>query len=243
MPLKIDVYSVMRNEIKILPYFLRHYGSFANRILVWEDQSNDGTREMLEAHPKVTILPCNIGILDDCLFSRSLFPQYEQLSRGKADWVMIADADEFIYHPNIMGKLEELGKEGVKKILCDGFSMYSTSFPTTEGQLYEEVKMGWPDKWSRKTTVFQPDVHLRWSQGRHWTISSRSIPNTMGTGFRILHYRHLGEEYFVERNKKNATAMKVEYDRNKRNNLPDGTRGNGHEWMERNIPNLKNVVD
>jgi hypothetical protein len=31
---------------------------------------------------------------------------------------------------------------------------------------------------------------------------------------------------------------------NRRGNMPDGTRGNGHEWMKRKgIPSLKNVVN
>jgi len=39
------------------PVLLRHYETVAERIFVWDDQSDDGTTEMLKAHPLVTLLP------------------------------------------------------------------------------------------------------------------------------------------------------------------------------------------
>ncbi len=148
MSVKVDVYSIMRNEIKILPYFLRHYETFADRIFVWDDGSDDGTREILDAHPKVNVLPLNLGRADDVYFVNHLWPQYKEISRGYADWVMCVDADEFIYHPNLMEKLEELGSKGVKRICCRGFTMYHPKFPTTTGQIYDEIKFDFSPEFS-----------------------------------------------------------------------------------------------
>src|SRR5512146_347163 len=165
MHLKIDVYSIMRNEIKILPYFLRHYETFAERIFVWDDHSTDGTREILEAHPKVTILPLNMDGADDVYYVRYLWPQYEEISRGYADWVLCVDADEFAYHPNIMQRLNELTARGDKRVRLEGYTVYHPVFPTTTGQIYDEIKVGWPDMWSRKTVLFTPDMHMTWKPG------------------------------------------------------------------------------
>ena len=48
--MRIDVYTILRNERIILPYFLRHYGSFADCLVVYDDRSDDGSRELLDKY-------------------------------------------------------------------------------------------------------------------------------------------------------------------------------------------------
>lgn len=38
--MKIDVFSIMRNEEDLLPYFLRHYETFADRIFIFDSKDN-----------------------------------------------------------------------------------------------------------------------------------------------------------------------------------------------------------
>jgi hypothetical protein len=121
--------------------------------------------------------------------------------------------------------------------------MYHPEFPSTTGQIYEEVKLGWPDKWSKKTTVFNPDTHIRWAPGRHYVIAGRRIPTEFDTGINILHFRYLGKEYFLERNEKNCVGYHSKFNPNAKHNLPDGSRGVHWVWYESNIPKLTNVVD
>ncbi len=243
MPLKIDVYSIMRNEIKILPYFLRHYETFADRIFVWDDGSDDGTREMLEAHPKVKILPLSLGRVDDVYFVECLWPQYRKISRGYADWVLCVDADEFIYYPNIVEKLKELGVNGIKKIRCCGFTMYHPTFPTTDGQIYDEVKTGVKDLWSTKTVVFNPDVKMSWGEGRHKCSPTRYVETSYTTGINLLHFRYLGWEYFLERTKRNYAYTNIVFDEKRKCPLPDGSWGIPYEWYEKQKDKLIRVVE
>lgn len=245
MSLKVDVYSIMRNEIKILPYFLRHYETFADRIFVWDDGSNDGTLEMLKSHPKVKVLPLNLGRIDDDYFVNKLWPQYETISRGNADWVMCIDADEFIYHPNILNKLEELGKEGIKRVLCHGFTMYHPTFPTTSGQIYDEVKLGVKDKWSTKHVLFTPDIRIRWSRGRHRlrTDHPPNIVTILDIGIHILHFRYLGWEYYMERTKRNLAYDNVEFFMERVGPMPDGSATAPYAWFEKNKGSFVKVVE
>jgi glycosyltransferase involved in cell wall biosynthesis len=232
--MKIDVYSIMRDEIAILPYFLRHYETFADRIFVWDDGSDDGTREILEAHPKVKLLPCNMDGADDVYYVKYLWNQYEEISRGHADWVICVDADEFVYHPDIIQRINELTKRGDKRVRLDGYTMYHPIFPITTGQIYDEIKVGWPDMWSRKTVLFTPDMHMTWKPGRHNCVSNRHVPTIMDSGINLLHFRYLGPEYFLERNRKNCGSMKVAFKEGQRHNLPDGSRGIPYVWYEEN---------
>ncbi len=241
--MKIDVYSIMRNEIKMLPYFLRHYETFADRIFVWDDGSDDGTREFLELHPKVKIIPISLGRADDTYFVLHLWPQYKEISRGYADWVMCVDADEFIYHPNVVKRLEEFGSKGVKRIQCRGFTMCHSLFPTTEGQIYDEVRFGVEDRWSTKTVVFTPDIEMRWNEGRHKCNYLRNVETAYNTEIYLLHFRYFGWDYYLERTKKNFSYTNVEFDMERKGSMPDGTKCAPYEWYENHKNNLLRVVE
>lgn len=197
--MKVDVYSITYNDVKLLPYFLRHYESFANRIFVWDDGSDDGTREMLDSDPKVEVLPHNLGMCDDLYFVQYLWPQYVK-SRGYADWVICAESDEFVYHPNILEKLEELKSKGINKVCCQGFSMYHPEFPKTEGQIYEEAMFGSYEAKFSKTILFDPNIEIKWTVGRHHCSGERFA--AFDTGIVILHYRLLGHDYYIEKARK-----------------------------------------
>ena len=208
--MKVDVYSVMRNEVKMVPYFLRHYETFADRIFVWDHRSDDGTREVLEAHPKVTVTTLDLERPDDGYFVNKLYSQYRN-SRGYADWAICVDGDEFVYHSDMLHKLEELKEKGVGKVRCEGFVMYHPVFPTTEGQIYDEVKMGMrDDQISTKVTIVDPEIELKWTHGRHHC--SRERLAATDTGILLLHFRLMGYDYYHEKSCKNegfATSQRV----------------------------------
>jgi glycosyltransferase involved in cell wall biosynthesis len=201
---KVDVYTITYNEGKLLPYFLRHYESFADRIFAWDDGSDDGTREILDAHPKVKVLPHHLGKIDDIYFVQKLWPQYMQ-SRGYADFVICAESDEFVYHPNMLGKLEELQSEGIQKVCCKGFQMHHDKFPDTDGQIYDEAKFGSYDPKLSKTILFDPNVSMKWTAGRHHC--AREKFSVYNTGISLLHYRLLGYDFYIQKMKKRLNRV------------------------------------
>lgn len=247
--MKVDVYSVMYNEQEILPYWLRHYETFADRIFVWEDDSTDATREILSKHTKVILLPMEKHGDDDVYWITTLFPQYEIYSRGQADWVIIADADEFVYHPRILERLQEEQDKGTKMIQCSGFTMISETFPCGDGQIYDEVKMGITDRGESKWTIHSPDLYIRYHKGRH----GRPIRNGRGYAHRasdikLLHYRYLGEKYYEERDMKNRDRLEFSfheghvYSRSWRHQMPDGSRAAPLDWYNEHKKDAIEVV-
>lgn len=245
--MKVDVYSIMHNEAPILPYFLRHYDTIADRIFVYEDQSTDGTREMLQAHPKVTLLHVEKPGVDDAYWVNELWPIYKVLSRGQADWAIFVDADEFIFHPTLRSLLAERRTEGLQFLRAKGYAMLSDHFPTTTGQIYEELSKGVYDKPSSKWVIIDPAIHILFTAGRH--RGPREItPGTrmqVNTGIKLLHYRYLGHDYFVQRVLRNQ--QRHCYDRIRRrtqriHNLPDGTRGPLIQWYDEHLAVAEDVV-
>lgn len=246
----IDLYSVMNNEEVLLPYWLRHYERIADRIFVWDDQSTDNTRAMLLAHPKVTILPLEkFGDYDE-YWVTEVFPQYEQHSPGVADWVIVADGDEFIYHPDLRGVLEVERFKGTQLIYCLGYTMIAEALPKGNGQIYDEIKNGIPDKLESKWTIHSPDIRMRFKKGRHSgpREGGNSVTNAE-TGIKLFHYRYLGVEYFEQRDRRNAERLELvvnlglKYDPKKVRTMPDRSHGVGLDWYAKHKGKAVNVVD
>lgn len=248
--MKIDVYVMIHNEEFMLPYFLRHYGKYADRIFAFEDQSTDRSREILEAEPKVTILEVWEHGINEPHWINDLWPKYEHYSRGVADWVIQVDCDEFVYHPDLIGLLQREREKGVQVLTTEGYTMVANGIPTTDGQIYEEFKMGLPDRLSGKSCVFDPMIYLRFAPGRHSIkgLTDYTLRN-YHSGLKLLHYRYLGEEYFEERDRRNhargilVSGKNTPYSRDIRHMQPDRTRGVRLDWFAQHKSEAENVVD
>ena len=182
----------MRNEEALLPYFLRHYSTFADTIFIIDDKSTDKTVKIAKANKKVRLL--------DYKFTKDSYVEeertacseelYKKYSQGKADWVMCVDGDEFIYHQNLIAVLKEQQRRGAKVIKPSGYIMYSEGFPTTKGQIYKECFMGLRSQLYDKAVIFDPSIDVKFSSGRHEVYLPDGIDRARAKVL-LLHYRYL----------------------------------------------------
>lgn len=187
----------------MIGYWLRHYEQFAERIIVYDDRSDDGTIQILDAHPKVVRLVAPSHI-DDEYFARIFSTQPAALSSA-ADWVMCVDADEFVHHPDLVAVLRAAKTAGIGVLETTGYQMLADSFPTTKGQIYEEVTEGVADDMQSKPVVFQPSCPIRFVPGRHSAETNGA--RRADVGIKLLHYRFLGRDYAFNRHKRNSDRL------------------------------------
>ncbi len=246
--MKVWIFSAIRDEVYMVNFFLRHYEKFADEIHVFDDGSTDGTLEILRAHPKVTVHPINMGGLDEAKMLALAYENYP-MARGKADYVMWVDMDEFIYHPRMIEALEYHAAFGCEVIRPLGFNMMG-AVPVDDGhsQIWELLRTGIRAEVYSKPVVFNPAITIRWSHGKH-KLESRVLspilqpdPN-FPSPFRLklLHYRYLTEEYTRQRSarqfersvsKGSAWGCSPEY---------QGEHSPG--WVTRSLPYIYDVVD
>lgn len=198
----IWLYCICRNEAPIAPYFLRHYAPWVNRMIFYDDQSDDGTREIIKGYDNAELRDWHGShCIEDNEFTAFHNEQWKE-ARGKADWVMALDADEFLYHPNILEVLERYLKEGVEVPQVEGYTMIARKFPNTSGQIYDQIKTGVRDGCWDKKAVFR--VHIHYTIGRHGLDFAQFNPKSSATcELKLLHYRCLGMDYLRRRHARN----------------------------------------
>lgn len=200
--LTIWLYCICRNEIRILPYFLRHYCAWVDKLIFYDDQSDDGTRELIQRIDRCELRnwPGRPGIVDHD-FLHFAHEQWKE-ARCHADWVIWVDADEFLYHPDMLNLLKGYLDSGVQVPQIRGYTMFSRKFPTTPGQIYDEVRTGVIDDVWNKPSIFREIAD--WTVGRHGWDYTKSTPRGSPTvEIKLLHYRGLGMEYVRWRHARN----------------------------------------
>ena len=164
--MKIWAYVTVWNEERMLPYYLRHYSQFCERIIVLDNESTDGTVGICEEWPIVEVRTYSTEETLNDYIHLDLKHKCIEEARGNADYIIVSDCDEFIVHPNLVEFLKE---NTYPVIFPAGFQMVSWTFPKGDGQIYDEVKTGVPDPWYSKPILINPNKieSLEWIEGCH----------------------------------------------------------------------------
>ncbi len=199
---RIHYYAPAWNEELMLPFMFRHYRPWVERFVIYDSDSTDGSVELLRRMPNVEIrkLPRTqpdslIGTLQD------LHNRCWKESRGVADWVIVADIDEFLYHPDFLGYLRRCRWRGVTCIPALGYEMLSDRFPAPEEALSATVRRGTPDRMMSKLRLFNPDAveETNFGPGGHTAAPSGRVIYPKRDELLLLHFKRLGADYLIRR--------------------------------------------
>jgi len=200
---QIDLYTITWNEQRLLPFFLDYYGPWIDRFVVFDDNSDDGTTEMLARHPKVDLRvfpPKGDSFVRAAL---EIWRHAWKESRGRADWVVVTNIDEFVVHPaGMRSYLERCTAEGVTLIHPRGYEMVGGEFPPAGKRLVAELRWGVPMFGHDKRQVFNPDAieDMNYGVGRHSARPTGRIVEPLIVEASLLHYKYIApHEYLLPR--------------------------------------------
>jgi len=213
----IYTYIFCWNEEKILPFTLDHYSQFSDRIFLLDNYSTDKSLKIASKYNKVTVIPISCEEDDDTYDEyksvklRSTIYKDETYgfhATNKADWAILVDADEFVYHPNIIKILKNYKEQGVAIPRLAGYDMISNKFPShKKGILLTDiVKRGNASITQCKPVMIDPNkVEVKFSVGAHFhsQVTGAALPSILAD-IKLLHYKNLSKEYVIARYKQLA---------------------------------------
>ena len=213
-PMIVHLYTRCWNDAEMLPFFFRHYDTFVQRYIVFDDDSTDGSVEILSSHPKVELRPMppysdpasriasGLAVLENCWHE----------CRGLADWVVVTDIDEHLYHRDLPAFLDRCKTAGVTIVPALGYHMVSERFPHSDLLLCRNLTTGAVDPRHSKLNLFSPD-HIRatnFAPGRHRADPQGDIVAPPCDELVLLHYKYLGFERTFARHQQYQGRQRAE---------------------------------
>ena len=190
--MKIETFTICYNEAKMLPYFLRHYTQYGS-VTVFDNESTDDSVNVAKSWG-ANVFSFN----SDKKYREDILTHLRNAcwKESKADWIIIVDVDEFIYHRNLP---LTLSRSYGTVIMPRMFEMISDEFPTTDGQIYEEVNMG--VELRGKMCIFKPKdiINMNYEPGNHFARPEGNFQIDVKTEIVSLHYKFLSLEYVIKR--------------------------------------------
>jgi hypothetical protein len=219
----VHLYAQCWNDGWMLPFFFRHYDALVDRYFMFDDNSTDDTLSILRRHPKVQLASFvrshpNSFVRSEQSFSNECWKR----SRGIADWVIVTDVDEHLFHPQGRAYLAWCAERNVTIIPALGFQMVSETRPAGDETLSESCTYGAPWERMMKTSIFDPDeiTEINFSFGRHRAAPTGCVRLPPRDEMLLFHYKYMGFVETHDRHKQLETGLGSE----------DAERGWGHKY-------------
>ncbi len=192
---EVHLYAQCWNDELMLPFFFRHYDSFVDRYIIFDDGSTDRSVDILADHPKVELRPFVRSDPDSFVLSeQALSNQCWKESRDEADWVIVTDVDEHLVHPAMRDYLDACAHAGVTLVPALGFQMIGEEVPCDGQVLRDAVPFGAPWDQMMKPSIFRPSEieEMNFGTGRHRAQPVGEVRVPERDEVLLLHYKYLG---------------------------------------------------
>jgi hypothetical protein len=192
----------------MLPFFFQHYDSIVDRYFVFDNGSTDGSLTLLANHGRVEV--SHFDVRGDSFVEEERQLGNSMWRNSKADWVIVTDIDEHLYHPDLRGYLKRCTKDRITAIESRGFEMVAESFPSGTEPLVEQVTMGTRSIGHNRLCIFNPKAikETNFNAGRHKAEPKGRVKWPELREVLLLHYKQLGAGYLVERSAELRTGLR-----------------------------------
>jgi hypothetical protein len=193
--MKIHLYTLCWNDADMLPFFFRHYDRFVTRYFIFDDGSTDESLAIMHGRQNVEVREFVREDADSFALSEQAVSNHcWKESRGVADWVIITDIDEHLYHRDLLDLLSEYKARGTTVVPALGYQMISQDFPSPDEMLCATRTLGAPFQQMCKTSLFDPTAieEINYGPGRHVADPVGNVRLPPHDELLLLHYKYLG---------------------------------------------------
>jgi glycosyltransferase involved in cell wall biosynthesis len=187
----VDVFTMGWNEEKVLPHFIDHYKKFCRNVTFYNNCSTDNSVEICKSNGVEVI---NTG-LDEINEFKYCEIKQNSYKNSDADFVIVVDTDEFVYHPDIIILLENYKNSGVTLPKTRGYTMSTNDGYPEVGQIINKIKRGIPSINYAKRCIFNPKLDIKWAVGCHKLISvDGKVKESDQEDLSVLHYKFIDRQ-------------------------------------------------
>lgn len=201
----VHAYFLCYNEEYILPHLLRYYSTFCEKIHIIDNMSTDRSVEIVNSFDNTEIIPydSNEEVRDDIYLK--IKNNVWKSSIGIADYVIVGDADEFLYHPDMVNFLTESFQKGITLFKPEGYHMIGDEdlILSPNDVIFEKVTEGIIGSSNDKLMLFDCNkiIQINYSFGCHAANPTGEIILSNDRSLKMLHYKYLGLADFIPKQK------------------------------------------
>jgi glycosyltransferase involved in cell wall biosynthesis len=192
----VHAYFLCYNEANILPHLLRHYLSFCEKVTIIDNNSTDNSVEIVNSFPNTQILEYNSNkeLRDDIYIQ--IKNNVWKNSKNIADYVIVGDADEFLYHEDIISFLTKAYNDNVTIFKPEGYHMVGDEdlILNFDDNIFDKVKEGVKTNVLDKMMIFNCNQinEINYSFGCHAANPVGNIKLISDNSLKMLHYKFMG---------------------------------------------------
>ena len=192
--------TIARDEEQLIPYFVRHYRQFGD-VIVFDDHSEDNTVDVALA-AGAQVMPVEGPVWDHVEWQIIGVKNHNwKPFRDQYDWVIVVDADEFLYHTDLPQVLRSCQRHGLTILEPRGYQMLSDSPPCKGGLITAEIRRGDRCWLYSKRCCFNPQkiTEINFGIGAHYAAPLGDVQPLLCPDLKLLHYHFIGLDYVMAR--------------------------------------------
>ena len=182
----VEAFIICWNREDTIHLTIKHYLKLG-RVILYDNFSDDRTREIAESLGAEVRMFGVAGQLDDQAY---IDVKNHCWKHSQADYVIVVDEDEILYHPHLDLFLANALDNGCTILRPQGFNIHSDEMPVSD---WLEIKRGENNENYSKSCVFRP-LHIKEIGYRWGCHACRPMGNIVygPAGLHLLHYRDVG---------------------------------------------------
>jgi len=181
----MEAFIIAFNEEETIALTLKHYQQFCSKVTLFDNFSTDNTREIAESMGATVKMFGMKGVLSD---KEYLKVKNHCWKNSRADWVIVCDSDEILYHPDLVNVLNNEKDATIMKTY--GWNIYSEDMPK---DTFLEITDGYHDGNYSKSVIFRPDriKEINYHYGCHNNTPKGEVKYSESI-LTLFHYRNIG---------------------------------------------------
>ena len=200
----IHAYFLCYNESNLLPHLLKHYLNFCDKVYIMDNFSTDNSVDIVNSFNNTEVIQYDSGgqVRDDIYIQ--VKNSCWKKSVGIADYVIVGDADEFLYHEDFLSFVEKSFEDGITIFRPTGYHMVADiDFNIKpDDDIFEKVKNGIQVDVLNKLMMFNCNKikEINYNIGCHFANPIGDVKYSINNGLKMLHYKFLGVDDHIKRN-------------------------------------------